>query len=94
MAKDSRNETANEAVQRDEATALNDWISAMASRMSSIRRCHFLDDTHGLGQDPVSNARLQALRRAKVDAASKQTLEVVLEFHESEQPDGSIELDQ
>jgi hypothetical protein len=49
---------------------------------------------HGLGQDPVADARLQALRRAKVDPTSKQILEVALELHESEQPDGSVELDQ
>jgi hypothetical protein len=62
--------------------------------MSSIRRRHFLDDTDGLGQDSITNARFQTLRRAKIDAASKQILQVVLEFQEPEQPDGSVELDQ
>ena len=37
--------------------------------MSSTRRCHFLDDTHDLCQDPVAYARLEAAQRAKVDAA-------------------------
>jgi len=62
--------------------------------MSSIRRCHFLDDTHSLSQDPVADTRLQALRCAEVDPASKQVLKVVLEFQEPEQPNGAIELDQ
>jgi len=68
--------------------ALNSWISAMAARMSSIRRRHFLDDTHDLGQDSVTNARFQTLRRAKIDSATKQILQVVLEFQEPEHPDG------
>ena len=46
------------------------------------------------GQDPVADARLQAPGRAKVDAAAKQVLEMALEFHEAEQPEGSVELDQ
>jgi hypothetical protein len=62
--------------------------------MSSIRRRHFIDDTHGLGQDSITNARFQTLRRAKVDAATKQILQVALEFQEPEQPCGSVELDQ
>jgi hypothetical protein len=73
---------------------LNAWISAIASRMSSIRRRHFLDDTYGLGQDSIANARLETLRRAEIDPATKQTLQVTLEFQEPEQSDRSVELDQ
>jgi hypothetical protein len=49
---------------------------------------------HRLSQDPVADARLQALRRAEVDSATKEILKMALKFHEPEQPDGSVELDQ
>ena len=65
-----------------------------ASRMSATRRRQSLVGNNRLGENAITQLRLEGSRRDQIHSVSDQLTELSLKAHELEKTNGTIELDQ